>query len=170
MKYLDEDDKCYGVTGMAIGLAIFDADDLFNHISLEGEGLDCVEFSPRYYFTGNTILSARSSWQRILEHYQLTIGLVLADVMCRKMCHEHKELDHTIRKQVLKAACEEGKRTCQLEADEVEQIFNKSYSYLSRLLSNYQVQELVNNFVSTLKERRKLSCYEVMDMLSLLRS
>lgn len=169
MKYRDENDKCYGVTGMAIGLALYDADDLFNSISLDGDGLDCVTFSPKYYFAGNSVLSARGSWQHILENYQLTAGLVIADVLCRKMCGERKAVDAETRKKMYDAVCDEGKHSCQLEADEVEAIFNKSYDYIYRLFSNQRVRELVNSFVGTLKERRLLSCGEVMDMLSMLR-
>ena len=32
MKYRNEEDKCYGVAGMAIGLSVFDADDLMTEV------------------------------------------------------------------------------------------------------------------------------------------
>jgi hypothetical protein len=52
MKYRDEDDKCYGVTGMAIGLTIYNADEYFDGIDIDGDGMDCIEFSSNYFFKG----------------------------------------------------------------------------------------------------------------------
>ena len=35
LKYIDEDDKCYGITGMAIGIMVCDAENLISSISLD---------------------------------------------------------------------------------------------------------------------------------------
>ena len=53
MKYRDELDKCYGVAGMALGLSVLDADDLFTAITLDGEGPGCIQFTPEFFFAGN---------------------------------------------------------------------------------------------------------------------
>ncbi len=169
MKYRDEEDKCYGVTGMAIGLTIFEADDLFNSITIDAEGLDCISFTPEYYFTGNPAISARNAWKSVLEHYQLTSGLVIADAMCRRMFRDRGSMDKALRKSLYEAIAEEGKNSCQLEDDEVEQIFEKSYRYLMKLLSNYQVQDIVQDFAKELKRRRIMTQHEVAEELRLLR-
>lgn len=169
MKYRDEEDKCYGVTGMAIGLTIFEADDLFNSITIDADGLDCISFTPAYYFMGNPAISARNAWKSVLQHYQLTSGLVIADAMCRRMFRDRGSVDKALRKSLYDAICEEGKTSCQLEEDEVDQIFEKSYRYLMKLLSNYQVQDIVRDFAHQLKTRRVLTQHEVAEELHMLR-
>ena len=37
MKYRNEEDKCYGVAGMAIGLNVFDADDLMTEVNIDAD-------------------------------------------------------------------------------------------------------------------------------------
>ena len=63
MKYRDELDKSYGVAGMALGLSVFDAADLFTSITLDGDGPGAIEFTPEFFFAGNPRLSPRGSWQ-----------------------------------------------------------------------------------------------------------
>ena len=66
MKYRDELDKSYGIAGMALGLSVFDADDLFTAVTLDGDGPDSILFTPEFYFAGNPRLSPRvlgsTSW------------------------------------------------------------------------------------------------------------
>ena len=69
MKYRDELDKSYGVAGMALGLSVFDAADLFTAVTLDGEGPGCIQFTPEFYFAGNPRLSPRGSWQYILGRW-----------------------------------------------------------------------------------------------------
>jgi len=78
-------------------------------------------------------------------------------------------MDKALRKSLYEAIAEEGKNSCQLEDDEVEQIFEKSYRYLMKLLSNYQVQDIVQDFAKELKRRRIMTQHEVAEELRLLR-
>ena len=48
MKYRDELDKSYGIAGMALGLSVFDADDLFTAFTLDGDGPDSILFTPEF--------------------------------------------------------------------------------------------------------------------------
>ena len=63
LKYSDEQDKCYGVTGMAVSLVIWDADDMLAHIDMDAD--ESVEFVPEYYFSGN-----RSVFHPLKSHPQ----------------------------------------------------------------------------------------------------
>ena len=47
MRYRDEIDKCYGVAGMSVALAILDAEDLLIGVTLDGDGLDCINMVPQ---------------------------------------------------------------------------------------------------------------------------
>ena len=70
MKYRDEIDKCYGVAGMALGLSLFNADDKFTGITIDGEDWwDCIGFTPEYYLFYNPSLPAKTSWQNMLNNF-----------------------------------------------------------------------------------------------------
>jgi hypothetical protein len=85
--------------------------------------------------------------------------------MCRKMVLDRGQVDRKMRKALLDAASEEGKELCQLDEDEVEQIFDKSFSYLVRVFSNPNIRNAIKAFAEELKTRRNLTNYEVEDLL-----
>ena len=169
MKYSDEDDKCYGVTGMAFGLTIWNAEDAFTHISIDADGLDSITFTSDYYFSGNPAISAKESWQIVLEHYKVIMGILIANIMCRKVVREHVGIDNALRRKILDMLMEEGKSTCQLDEDEIEALFNKSFNYLMQLFSNNQIKRLSHDFAREIKARRIMSNHEVAESLRLLR-
>ena len=115
MKYRDEIDKCYGVAGMSVALAVLDAEEMLAGVTLDGEGLDCITMVPQYYAVGNLLLSPTSAWQDVFQRFQITLGMTIADAMCRKMLHDKGVVDKKLRKTLLDAACEEGRLSCQLE-------------------------------------------------------
>ena len=169
MKYRDETDKCYGIAGMSIALAIFDAEDLLAGVSLDGEGLDCISFVPNYYISGTPLLSPSTAWQNVFQRYQVTLGMTIADSMCRKMVLDNGSVDKKLRKALLDAACEEGKASCQLDSDEVERIFDKSFQYLLQTFKNKNVRSVIAEMAAALKERRSMSNCDVLEMLGALR-
>ena len=99
LQYIDENDKCYGITGMAIGVTIFDADEIVSAISLDSESGESIEFSPEYYFNGNPRLSAKVSWNHILKHFEVSMGMLLGNVLCRSHVLNNAVLDNDTRKQ-----------------------------------------------------------------------
>ncbi len=165
MKYRSEDDKCYGVAGMAIGLSIFDASELYSGISLDGDGLDCITFTPQFYFAGNPRLNAKESWQCLHAHYQVGLGLTIANVVCRKMLHDHGTVDRKMRNQLLKAATQEGKELCQLEPDEVREIFDRYLEHMVRVFGNSDIGNATRQLVEQIKRQRSLTSAELGDLL-----
>lgn len=164
MKYRNLDDKCYGVTGMALGMVILNAEDMFTHITIEENGLKGIGFIEEFYYSGNPAVSPKSTWKLVVEHYKIALAAVLANVMCRKMVRERIELDTKTRNKLLKALIEEGKNHCQLEEDEITNLFNKTYNYLGNLFTDYQVRRVLTDFAKEIKLRKKMSQREVMDM------
>ena len=165
MKYRDELDKSYGIAGMALGLSVFDADDLFTAVTLDGDGPDSILFTPEFYFAGNPRLSPRGAWQYILGHYRITVGLAVANALCRRMVLDNERVDDTLRDDLFNAAYEDGKDFCQLERDEVEPIFDEAFENMTRLFSNSQVCKAMDSFVEALQRRRTLSHIDVNDIL-----
>ena len=165
LRYIDEDDKCYGITGMAISLVIWDAEDVIASVRLDAEPDEVVEFVPEYYFNGNPRVSAKASWNHIVRHYQASMGMTLGNVLCRKYVHSHTELGADEKDALMKCLEDEGRETCSLESDEVEKMFNKSYSYLHRVFSHAGVHSIAHDFAKALKLQRELSRAEVVEHL-----
>ena len=168
LKYSDEQDKCYGVTGMAVSLVIWDADDMLAHIDMDAD--ESVEFVPEYYFSGNPRLTAKVAWQYIVKHYQASMGMMIGNVMCRHHLLQHKSPDSATRKALLECVEQEGVESCSLESDEIHRLFDRSYSYLDRVFAHSGVQNVVRDFARELQEQRTLSRGDVAEMLAALRN
>jgi len=165
MKYRDEQDKCYGVAGMALGFSVYDAEHLFTAVTIDADVDETIRFTPEFFFVGNPRLSARDSWQYMLSHFKVTMGLAIANALCRRMVLDKGSADDTLRQQLLNAACEDGMDYCQLERDEVQPIFDKAFDYLSRLFSADPVHHAMHTVATTLQQRRTLTKTEVAELL-----
>jgi len=165
MRYRDELDKSYGVAGMALGLAVFEADDLFTAVTLDADGPGCIQFTPEFFFAGNPRLSPRGAWKYILGHYRVSVGLAVANALCRRMVLDNNKVDQELRDQLFNAACEDGRDYCQLERDEVQPIFDEAFDNMQRLFGNSQVRKAMDAFADALQQRRTLSHIDVSDIL-----
>lgn len=165
MKYRDELDKCYGVAGMALGLTVLDADDLLASVTLDGDETGSIQFTPEFYFAGNPRLSPRGSWQYIVGHYRVSVGLAVANALCRRLVLDNERVDNQLRDELFNAACEDGRDYCQLERDEVEPIFDEAFESMSRLFGSPQVRKAMDAFADALQRRRTLSHIDVNDIL-----
>lgn len=163
LKYTDDDDRCYGLTGMAMGVVIWDCEELLASIDLDAPADAMMEFTPQYYFAGNPRLSARLAWNQIVEHYRLSMGLMMANVLCRRYVHDHADVDAPTLDLMKEYLLEEGRDTCSLDDDEINTLFNKQLSYLHRLFSHSGVQRVAADFAADLKHRRRMSIAEIIE-------
>ena len=165
MKYRDELDKSYGVAGMALGLSVLEADSLFTAITIDGDGPGCIQFTPEFFFAGNPRLSPRGAWQYILSHYRISVGLAVANALCRRMVLDNARVDNLLRDELFNAACEDGRDFCQLERDEVEPIFDEAFENMTRIFTDSRVRKAMDTFADALRQRRTLSHIDVADIL-----
>lgn len=165
LQYTDINDKCYGLTGMAIGLFIYDGEHYLSSLSLDGEPDNAITFSTEFYFNGNPRLSAKAVWTHILKQYEISAGMTISNVLCRYIAGQHKAVSQEVRQALYEAVSEEGRETCSLEDDEIKAIFDKGYNYLTRVFSHQAVQTIVNDFATKLNQRRTMTRDEVTDML-----
>ena len=167
MKYRNEEDKCYGITGMAIGITIWNGEDMLYKLDLDNEASQYVQFTSDYYFSGNPGIPAKESWHYTLKHYQMTVGMLIGNMMCRSL--KKNDINYSkVKKAPYKSIAEEGKRTCQLEEDEIKTMFDDTYRYLEQVFSNRSVRDIANDFAKKLQERRTLFNYEVKALLGML--
>ena len=165
LSYKDELDKCYGATGMAIGIVVLDGEDMIYGVNLDAEPLDVVEYTEDFYFSGNPSVSAKVSWNKMLQNFNISMGATIANVLCRSLLLEHAVPPKNIHDELRSLAVSEGTDTCALEADEIEHIFDKNYSYLTRIFSHRGVQSVANDFATALQASRRLSRLEVLEHL-----
>lgn len=166
LKYRDDDDRCYGITGMAISMVVLDTDHLLSSISIDGDtDDDHVYFSPQYYFAGDPKLSAKAAWSQLVENYQATVGMMLGNVMCRSYVYSHTPIDTDMRAALLGIVEEEGQNACSLDEDEIERIFNKIYGYMHKVFSHHGVQSVAMDFSRTLKQSRAMSRADILENL-----
>ena len=165
MKYRDELDKSYGIAGMVLGLSVFDANDLYTAVTLDGDVPGCIRFTPEFFFAGNPRLSPRGAWQYILGHFRISVGLAVANALCRRMVLDNGMVDDTLRDELFNAAFEDGRDFCQLERDEVEPIFDEAFDNMRRLFRDSRVRKAMDAFADALQQRRTLSHIDVNDIL-----
>jgi hypothetical protein len=165
LKYSDENDKCYGLAGMAISIVALDKESLIESMSLDAEPGEAVKFASEFYFSGNPTFSARIAWNEILQHFQLSAAMMISNIMCRAYVHRHKNIPDDVRASMLKLIADEGHDSCSLDDDEISTLFSKNYNYLHRLFNHRGVQDVARKFAKTLAERRSLSRSEVIDEL-----
>lgn len=94
--------------------------------------------------------------------------MVISNVMARSMVRMHTPVPSDIMDAIYSEIAEEGKETCSLEDDEIENIYNRTSSYMRRIFNNPRVMPAIDEFARTISRRRTLSGHEILDELKLL--
>lgn len=168
LRYKDEQDKCYGLTGVAMSAVIWDVEHLISGIYLDSDAFNSIQYTPQLVAEGNAEISPRNIWNHNVEKFRLSMGMILSNILCRTYVLEHKFINHKTKQYIFDFFVEEGNVMCSLEKDEVETLFNKNYDYLNRIFSHPEVQRIANDFAQHLTERRKLTQTEIIEALQAL--
>ena len=169
LKYKDDTDRSYGATGMAIGLVIFDGEDMLASINIDSDPNEMVAMSPDFYFAGNPGVSAKTAWNQMLKNYNLGIAMLMSNLLCRHLVSARKALPPALRDCLHEIAVEEGRQACSPENDEIDRLFEKNISYLTKVFSHRGVQSVAHDFAAELLARRSLSRLDVLEQLEALR-
>ncbi len=164
LKYKDEGDRSYGVAGMALSAFILDYEKYISSVSIERRGLDSVEFTPEFFVASAEGISAKSSWSHILEQFQVIASMLISNVMCRRMVKDHTEPDMSLRRAMLEALSDYAGE-CQLESDEVAELFDKHYIYFDRAYRNSRLHAAAKRLADELSTRHTLSHSELCELL-----
>lgn len=168
MKYKDEEDKCYGIAGMAIGIAVCNGEDMLYRLDIDDETNGYITFTSDYYYSGNPALPAKESWELTLKHFQMTIGMLMANMMCRSL-HKKRLTFHDAKKSLFKTVEEEGKRVCQLEEDEISRLFEDTFNYMERVFDDGSVRTMAKGLATKLHELRTLTNPEIKEILGMIK-
>ncbi len=163
--YRNEQDRCYGATGMAIGLVVYDGEKYLDSLTIDGPADDMLRYTSEYYVTASPRLSAKNSWNQLLRSYNLSMVSVLSNALCRCLVLDGTPVRFEVKQELHDVVCEEGRESCSLEDDELERLFNKNYDYLFRIFSHSGVQGVAHDFAHHLQEQRTLSRLEILEHL-----
>lgn len=164
LKYQNEDDRCYGLAGMAISLAALDALDRVVSVSVDAEG-PMVSFDYSYYFSGSPAVSPKATWNNIVENYQLTSAMAISNVLSRYMVKEKKEFRQDYMDRLYEEIAFEGRETCALEDDEIRSLFDKTLSYSRRIFNNRRLYPMIDEFARVIARKRVLTGKEIQEIL-----
>lgn len=165
LKYRNDRDKSYGAAGMSIAVVLCDADDMLSAVNIDAPADAVMEYSQEYYFSGNPSLSAKTAWNSMLRNFNLAVNVSLGNILCRAQVMDGRNISRELYETVKQAVVEDGLDECGLEKDEIEHMFDKSFSYLQRIFAHRGVQGVAHEFASSLLESRRLSRYEIMERL-----
>lgn len=170
LRYNDENDRAYGVTGMTIAMLLWDGEDYLASVNLDNPVGRSIEFTPAFGFTGNPRLTASLAWRELLKQFELSMAMIMGNVICRSYVAYSRPLARDVNDQLRDIVRAEGRDACSLDEDEADIIFNKTQQYLDRVFTHSGVTSVARNFASALSQRRRLSSGEVFDLLAALNS
>lgn len=165
LSYRNEDDKCYGITGMAMAVVIFDGEDVLAGINMDAEPENVIQFTGDFYFNGNPGYSAKNAWNQMLKNFNLAMALSIGNVLCRRLILDSARMDQEIADYLRNLMIDEGRDNCSLEEDETDSLFNKNYAYLNRVFSHHGVQSVAREFAEELRKRRQMTRLDVIEHL-----
>lgn len=168
LKYSNEDDRAYGLAGMAISMASLDALDRITEIYLDAEG-PMVRFSQHYYYSQSPAVSAKAVWHNLVSNLQLTTSLVLSNIMARSLIRFGSEAESSVYEEIRRLVREEGRDVCSLDEEESDAVFDKVMNHSKRLFYNPRLQPAVRQLAGVIARRRRLSVLELAEELELLR-
>ncbi|MDE6510815.1 MAG: hypothetical protein K2L00_01790 [Muribaculaceae bacterium] len=168
LEYSNEDDRAYGLAGMAISLAALDAFDRIAEVSLDGDDDTMVEFSHEYYFSGSPSISPKSTWDNLVQNFHITASMVISNVMSRSMVRMHRDVPVDVLGALHDEILREGRDSCGLEDDEIDALFNRTLTYSRRIFANPRLHPAIDEFAHIISRRRTLSGNEIRDELRLL--
>ncbi len=168
LAYMNEDDRAYGLAGMAISLAALDAVDRVASISLDADG-PMVSFSNEFYFSGNPSLSPKSTWNNLVHNFYITSAMAVSNLMARSLVRMREEVPEDLMEILHNEMRAEGEESCSLDEDEVDRLFIRSTTGMRRIFGNKRLHPAIDSFARVLSRRRNLSGTEIYDELRELR-
>lgn len=167
LKYTDEVDKSFGLAGMAISLMAWDAEDMLQRIDLDSEDSDAMLMSDDYYFCTAPRVNAKAVWEQTLKRFQITAAMTIGNLVCRELAHRnHRKISSTTDSALRKVLTAEGAALCNLEDDEVSQVYTKSLAYCNRLFGHPGVCQLAEQLAETIRTNRAIEATQVWTLLA----
>ncbi len=167
LTYINEDDRAYGLAGMAISLASLDAIDSVAEFCIDSEG-PMVTFTSDYYYNLSPAVSPKSVWERLMRNFHITASMVISNVMARSIIRLGEDIPADVLSSLYDVIEEEGRDTCGLEDDEVKTFYDRTYARQRRIFTNPRLHPAVDELARIISRKRRLSGAELRDELEIL--
>ena len=164
--YIDEQDRSYGLSGMAISLAVLNNEEIIMGIDMDRIP-ESIDFTHEFFFSGNPRCSAKMVWGDLTRNFHLSMVMTLGNLLSRRVVSQNIALTPQEEWDLHELMVTEGAETCGLEPDEIDELWDKDYSYLKKVFSHPSVQKITRQIAEELMTRRVLSRYELADLLAL---
>lgn len=156
LKYKDEDDRAYGLSGMAVSMYLLDHEKYIDNLSLDAEADKGLGFTADFFHLPNPNLSPKAVWADSLSRFNLLNGLIISNLLSRAMVRSGEAVTREICQLLSGMLADEGRELCSLEEDETRTLFNKNFNYFHEVFSNTTVAETVRGMAESLKRERTL--------------
>lgn len=167
LSYSNEDDRAFGLAGMAVSLAGLDAIDSIVDISLDADG-PMVNFSQEYYYSLSPAVSPKSVWENLIRNFHITASMVVGNVLARTLVRLHEDLPKDVEREIYSEIEAEGEETCGLEKDEVEAFYHRILMQHRRIFSNPRIHPAITELAGIISRRRRLSGLELREEMAYL--
>lgn len=165
LSYKDDNDKCYGAAGMAIGIVVLRGHGKLAGLSVDSAPGSIMEFTDDFYFSGNQGMMATTAWQQMVENFNVMAGMLVSNILCRNIVGQHCVPSDSVRSHIREAVVAEGVDSCSLEPEEAGHLFDNNYQKFMNLYSRRGIHSVVHEFASVLQSRRHLTRIEVLEEL-----
>lgn len=166
IRYIDDKDRSYGLTGMAISMAVFNNGEKIMDINID-RSPEPINFSHDFFFSGNPRCSAKVVWDEMAENFHLAMAMAMGNLLSRKMLGT-EILDADDEKDLKALVAEEGMESIGLEMDEIERLWRKDFDYLKQVFQHPAIKRVADEMAAEIQRRRVLSRQEINEILSAL--
>jgi hypothetical protein len=161
LKYKDEEDRAYGLSGMAVSMYLLDHEKYIDELSLDAEADKGLRFTADFFHLASPSLSAKAVWADNLSRFNLLNGLIISNLLSRAKVRSDERVNSQLYRVLGHMLAEEGKEMCSLDEDEASALYNKNFSYFEDVFDNTAVVATVRDMASQLMQRRTLNADEV---------
>ena len=156
LKYKDEDDRAYGLSGMAVSMYLLAHEKYIDNISLDADADYGLGFTADFFHQPNPNLSPKAVWADSLSRFNLLNGLIISNMLSRAMVRNGEAVTRELYQLMCGMLTDEGRELCSLDEDETRTLFNKNFNYFHEVFANAAVAETVRGLVAGLKRDRTL--------------
>lgn len=165
LRYTDETDRTFGVAGMAIALVLWDGEPMLASVDIDNPDGTTMRFSPAFGFMGNPRMTASLAWREMIKQYELSTAMVMGNAICRSYIGQSRPVPSSMTTALKAIIRDEGREVCQLDDDEIDIMYNKTYRLLDRVFTHSAVDRMARDLASTLAKRRQMTASEVFEAL-----
>ena len=169
LRYIDRNDRLYGIAGMTVGLFIFDAEQYIDHLDTSATDLEAVVFTPDFFICPVSSVSAKSVWKSLLGRYKVITAMVMGNLVCRATAGSRSAIEPATLNRALEILVDEGDDILGLTPTECREVAMESYNYMRRAFNHPAIIEFINQLHSTLSSTDEIGRSELFELLAPLR-